>query len=100
MRVNEIKNCCFNNSFKNTFAALALNIRSMVNPLNLSKLEALILSMQCKPDVISISETWIKPKHSGPYNDLDGYKFVSNSRNACPMSRGWGCLLCKKQSSI
>ena len=60
----EIKNLFFNNSFKNTFTALALNIRSIVNPLNFSKLEALILNMQCKPDVISICETWIRPTHS------------------------------------
>ena len=60
----EIKNLSSNNSFKNTFTALALNIRSTVNPLNFSKLEALILSMQCKPDVISICETWIRPTHS------------------------------------
>ena len=51
--------------------------------LNFSKLEALILSMQCKPDVIFICETWIRLTHSGPYNKLDGYKFVSNSRKAC-----------------
>ena len=79
----EIKNFSFNNSFKHTFTALALNIRSIVNLLNFSKLEALILSMQCKPDVISICETWIRSTHFGPYNNLDGYKFVSNSRKAC-----------------
>ena len=62
----EIKNLSFNNSFKNTFTALALSIRSIANPLNFSKLEALILSMQCKPDVISICETWIRPTHFGP----------------------------------
>ena len=72
-----------NLSFNNTFTALALNIRSIVNLLNFSKLEALILSTQCKSDVISICETWIRPTHSGPYNNLDGYKFVSNSRQAC-----------------
>ena len=39
--------------------------------------------MQCKPDVISISKTWIRSTHFGPYNNLNGYKFVSNSRQAC-----------------
>ena len=38
--------------------------------------------MQCKPDVISICETWIRSTHSGTYNNLDGFKFVSNSRKA------------------
>ena len=70
----EIKNLSFDDSFKNTFTALALNIRSIVNPLNFSKLEALILNMQCKFDVISICETWIRPTHYGPYNNLDRYK--------------------------
>ena len=79
----EIKNLSFNNSFKNTFTALALSIRSIVNQSNFSKLEALILNMQRKPDVISICETWIGPTHSGPYNNLDGCKFVSNSRKIC-----------------
>ena len=79
----EIKNLSFNNSFKNTFTALGLNIRSIVNPLSSSKLEALIFSMQCKPDVISICETSIRPTHSKPYNNLDGYKFAWNSRKAC-----------------
>ena len=79
----EIKNLFFNNSFKNIFSSLALNIRSIENPLNFGKLEALILSMQCKPDVISICETWIRPTHSVPYNNLYGYKFVSNSCKAC-----------------
>ena len=79
----EIKKFFFSITFKNTFAALALNIRSIVNPLNFIKLEALILNMQCKPDVISICETWIRPTHSGPYNNVDGYEFVSNSRKVC-----------------
>ena len=39
--------------------------------------------MQCKPDVISICETWIRPTHSGPYTNLDGCKFVSNSLEVC-----------------
>ena len=94
----EIKNLSFNNSFKNTFTALALNIRSIVNPLNFSKLEALILNMQCKPDVISICETWIRPTHSEPYNNLDGYKFVSNSRKVC-LRGGFACY-CEKESSV
>ena len=75
-----IKSLSFNNSFKNTFTVLALNIRSIANALNFSKLEALIVSLQCKPDVILVCETWIKPLHSKPYRNLDGYNFVSNCR--------------------
>ena len=52
-----------------------MNIRSIANALNFNKLDALIASLQCKPDVISVCE---KPLHSGPYCNLDGYNFVSN----------------------
>ena len=33
-----------------------------------------------KPDIISISETWITPLSSGPFLNLPGYKFVHDSR--------------------
>ena len=39
--------------------------------------------MNCKPDVISLTETWIQPSSSGPYKNLNGYNFVSNCRNSC-----------------
>ena len=39
--------------------------------------------MNCKPDVISLTETWIQPSSSGPYKNLNGYNFVSNGRNSC-----------------
>ena len=83
----DIKSLSLNNSFKNTFTVLALNVRSIANALNFSKLEALIAGLQCKPDVISVCETWLKPLHSGPYSNLDGYNFVSNCRK---ISRGCG----------
>ena len=37
----DIKSLSFNNSFKNAFTVLALNIKSIANSLNISKLEAL-----------------------------------------------------------
>ena len=91
----DIKSFCFNNSFKNTFTVLALNISSIANALNFSKLEALIAGLRCKPDVISVCETWIKPLHSGPYSNLDGYNFVSNCRK---ISRGSGLAFFAKNS--
>ena len=72
-----------NNNFKNTFTVLSLNIRSIVNSLKFSKLEALLSNMNCKPDVISLTETRIQPSSSGPYKNLNGYNFVSNCRNSC-----------------
>ena len=91
----DIKSIFFNNSFKNTFTVLALNIRSIANALNFSKLKALMANLQCKPDVISVCETWIKPLHSGPYCNLNGYKFVSNCRK---ISRGGGVAFFVKNS--
>ena len=71
-----------NNSFKNTFTVLSLNIRSIVNSFNFSKLEALLSNMNCKPDVISLTESWIQPSSSGPYKNLNVYNFVSNCRSS------------------
>ena len=80
---NKLQTITSNNSFKNTFTVLSLNIRSIVNSFNFSKLEALLSNMNCKPDVISLSKTWIQPLSSGPYKNLNGYNFVSNCRNSC-----------------
>ena len=91
----DIKSLSFNNSFKNAFTVLALNIRSIANALNFSKLEVRIAGLQCKPDVISVCETWIKPLHSGPHGNLDGYNFVSNCRK---ISRGGGVAFFVKNS--
>ena len=89
----DTKSLSFNN--KSAFTVLTLNIRSIANALNLSKLEALIASLQCKPDVISVCETWIKPLHSGSYSNLGGYNFVSN---CCKISRGGGLVFFAKHS--
>ena len=47
--------------------ALELNMRSLVNNANFTKLEALLSFMTYKPDIISISETWITPLSSGAF---------------------------------
>jgi len=47
---------------------------------NFNKLEAFLENLEVKPDIISISETWIKPSFAGPFNNLKGYHFVSNCR--------------------
>ena len=59
----------------------------IANALSFNKLEALIASLQCKPDVISVCETWIKPLQSGPYCNFNGCNFVSNCRK---ISKGGG----------
>ena len=60
--------------------ALELNMRSLVNNSNFSKLEALLSFMTYKPDIISISETWITPLSSDAFLYLPGYKCAHNSR--------------------
>ena len=39
------------------FSSLCINIRSLVNPQNFSKLESLISALDVKPDVIAVNET-------------------------------------------
>ena len=34
--------------------------------------------MEFKPDIISITNTWIKQPRTRPYKNLEGYQFVSN----------------------
>ena len=39
--------------------------------------------MTCKPDIISVTETWIKPHSLGPFLNLAGYNLFPNSRPTC-----------------
>ena len=52
---------------------------------NFNKLEAFLANMEFKPDIISITETWIKPSSTGLYKNLEGYQFAwgSNCRKDC-----------------
>ena len=79
----QINQLSFNGSFRNTFSALSLNIRSIVKTENFNKLEAFLANMEFKPDIISITETWIKQSSTGPFKNLEGYQFVSNCRKDC-----------------
>ena len=64
---SQLENLSFRNSPKNTFVILAINIRSIADISNFTRLEALLASLNFKPDLISLTETLIKPMHSGPY---------------------------------
>ena len=55
-------------------------MRSINNSLNFSKLESLIYSLQIKPCIIPLTETWLKPNQPGMHINLVDYTFVSNSR--------------------
>ena len=58
------------------------NMRSIVNLLNFSKLEAFIHNLELKPDIIAVTETWIQSNAPSPYYNLSGYVFVSNRRKS------------------
>ena len=66
----------------NEFLIVCVNMRSIVNLLNFSKLEAFIHNLEPKPDIIAVTETWIQSNAPGPYYNLSGYLFVSNSRKS------------------
>ena len=83
LEIAQINQLSFNGSFRNTFSALSLNIRSSVKTENFNKLEAFVANIEFKPDIISITETWIKPSSTGPYKNLESYQFVSNCRKDC-----------------
>ena len=72
--VSSIKSLAFNNT--STFiSVMCVNMRSLANLKNVSKLEALIGSMELKPDVISITEIWARSHVSGPYNSFKWLQF-------------------------
>ena len=74
----------YDESLKNIFSMLCVNIRSLINPLNFSKVESLLASLKLQPDIIAITETWIQPVHTqNVCNTLKGYTLISNSRKTC-----------------
>ena len=83
VEITDVNSLMFNNNINETFTILSANVRSLVNPRNFSKLESMIAGLDFQPDIICITETWIKPLISGQYKNLNGYKFVSNHRSVC-----------------
>ena len=71
-------------------------MRSLVNTGNFTKLEALIFSLPRKPHIIVITETWVTPLNSGPYNNLDNFILVQNPRQNL---KGGGVAFCIKNHS-
>ena len=49
-----------------SFQYLCINIRSVVSNTNFSKLEAFLFSLNCRPDIIAVIETWIQPLSTEP----------------------------------
>ena len=61
-------------------STLCINARSIVIPVNFTKIEGLITLLDYKPDVIGVTETWEQPNSFGQYKCLPGYTFVSNGK--------------------
>ena len=70
----------FDQNNSNSFFVISINIRSLANTLNFCKLQAFVGNLNPKPDIIAVTETWIKNNKPGPYNTLNNYNFISNSR--------------------
>ena len=64
----------------NNFSTMCVNVRSLVNPNNYNKLESLVFTLNPKPEIIAINETWEKPSTSGQHKNLHGYVYISNPR--------------------
>ena len=62
------------------FTVLSLNIRSIINSNNFTKLESLVSSLSVQPSLIALTETWLRPNQLGSFANLPGYIFISNSR--------------------
>ena len=73
-----------------SFSFLHLNLRSWVKKTNC--IESLINSFANKPDVIAISESWLKPNNCKFYK-LDGYTAYHLNR---PVKKGGGVSLLVK----
>ena len=77
---NDIQKFLSNYGFTSHFTVLSSHVRSISNPLILSKLESLLYFLKIKPSIIPITETWFKPNQPGMYNNLFDYTFVWNPR--------------------
>ena len=62
------------------FFTICVNLRGLNVIKNFVGLVALIESLPKKPHIIAINETWTKENEPGPFNNLDGYKFIPNCR--------------------
>ena len=59
----EVNRILKNKNYKKKFCTMCINVRSLVNPPNLNKLECLVSGLEIKPDIIAINETWGKKIH-------------------------------------
>jgi len=74
--------------FKDTdLSLLHLNVRSLTK--NCEKIEELLASMNCLPDIITISETKLNSKSTGNVNliQISGYNFQATKNGVCVLKK-------------
>jgi hypothetical protein len=72
--------------FQHSFTILNVNIRSI--NCNFTKLEILLSNFPNPPDVITISETWLKNNYSTALFTLKNYNFISVPRSQTKLGGG------------
>ena len=77
LEIQSTKSLIFDENACKTVFIISLNIRSLSNFLNFSKLEAFVHNLNPKPDIIAITGTWIHNNLPGPYCNLNDYVFIS-----------------------
>ena len=71
-----------NGSNVKCFSSLGINIRSLANTKNFTKLQAFMDSLCFVPTVVAINETYLRDNDEGPHCNLRDYKFISNCRKS------------------
>jgi len=87
----------FGDDDQGLLSAICVNIRSLANAINFCKLEAFINSLYSKPDIIAITETWIQPGITGPFNNLTGSNFCIKLQKT---EKRWWCWILHKKYFI
>jgi len=68
-------------STNSLFSTFCINIRSLANSNNFDNLSCAINSMKYFPDVIGITETWLKYDFQGSFLNFPNYNFISSARS-------------------
>ncbi len=72
----------FSNIMTEKFSSIGINMRSLSNSKNFSKLQVFLESLCFKPSVIGINETYLRDNDPGPHCNMKGYNFISNCRKS------------------
>ena len=82
-------------NWTNCFSSFCVNVRSLATTTNFENLQSEIKLMNNTPDIIGLTETWLKTGHTGPFMNLHNYNFMSKPQLN---TRGGGVGLYVKNS--